>query len=72
QDGAIVEFTVTRTDEGFDVSEPRVHPTWVDRNDGFVIRALGPRRDSLEGEMAVSWRRTMVALGDYVVTPDDL
>ena len=72
QDGAIVEFTVARTDEGFEVSEPRVHPTWVDRDDGFVIRALGPRRDSLEGEMAVSWRRTMVALGDYVVTPDDL
>lgn len=72
QDGAIVEFTVTRTDEGFDVSEPRVHPTWVDRDDGFVIRALGPRRESLQGEMAVSWRRTEGVLGDFLVVPGDV
>lgn len=72
QDGAIVEFTVTRTEGGFDVSEPRVHPTWVDRDEGFVIRALGQRRDSLRGDMAVSWRRTEGVLGDYLVIPGDV
>ena len=72
QDGAIVEFTVSRTDNGFDVSEPRVHPTWVDRDDGFVIRALGPQRDELTGEMAVSWRRTSAVLGEFLAPAGDV
>lgn len=67
QDGAIVEFTITRGDDGITVSAPRVHPTWVDRNDGFVIRALGPRFATLEGELSQSWRRTVAVLGDFVV-----
>lgn len=72
QDGAIVEFTVSRRSDGFDVSEPRVHPTWVDRDDGFVIRALGPRRDELTGDMAVSWRRTEAVLGEFLVPADEV
>lgn len=67
QDGAIVEFTITREDDGFSVSDPRVHPTWVDRDEGFVIRALGGRRDSLSGELEQSWRRTTAMLGSFVI-----
>lgn len=68
QDGAIVEFTITRDPAGdITVSDPRVHPTWVDRDDGFVIRDLGSRRDGLDGEMLQSWRRTVAVLGDFVV-----
>ncbi len=72
QDGAIVEFTVTRDGDAFLVSDPRVHPTWVDRNGGFVIRALGPRLGALDGELAQSWRRTAAVLGDFVVPPGDV
>jgi poly-gamma-glutamate synthesis protein (capsule biosynthesis protein) len=72
QDGAVVEFTITRDGDAFVVSEPRVHPTWVDRNEGFVIRALGPRLGALDGELAQSWRRTVAVLGDFVVPPGDV
>ncbi len=43
QDAAIVEFPITVADDGFggtvvEVAAPSVRPTWVDKDNGWVIR----------------------------------
>ncbi len=79
QDGAIVSVrvTLTRTGAGpndvrVDVSRPNVRPTWVDRDNGWVIRdviadladpATNPSRRL---ELDASLARTASVLGDFM------
>lgn len=73
-DGEIVEFTITEVEGGgFTISPPAVHPTWVDRDHGWVIRpvvetladpnAPAYLRPLLEG----SYARTSAVSGPYVI-----
>lgn len=74
QDGMIVELTIQELrGGGFTVSTPEVHPTWVDRDRGWVIRPVAEEladpntpdwlRPLLEG----SWARTAGVVGPYLV-----
>ena len=74
QDGMIVTVSLTVSADGeLAVDAPVVHPTWVDRRGGFVIRdvltaladAATPR--GLRSELEVSLERTSRVVGDFVV-----
>ena len=79
QDGAVVDFNVTFVDNarkpnGVEavVDRPRVIPTWVDRDNGWIIRDVraqladptipGNRRAALLRSLA----RTTAVLGEFV------
>lgn len=73
QDGAIVTLALNeRADGRFEVARPVVHPTWVDRTAGFVIR---PVQDGLadptapagtRAALSASLARTAAVLGPYL------
>ena len=79
QDGAIVSvrFALTRTGEGpndvrVDVGRPSVRPTWVDRDNGWVIRDVvsdlaDPGTDaSRQQQLTASLARTTAVLGAFM------
>ena len=73
QDAAIVEFTVAVGDDGVvSVAAPVVTPTWVDKENGWVIRDVAPelrRGDLGEGrraELQRSFDRTVAVVGEYI------
>ena len=73
QDAAIVEFDVEVDADGTVVVDPpRVIPTWVDKQDGWVIRDVGAelRRSDLgatrRDELQRSFDRTAAVLGRYI------
>jgi poly-gamma-glutamate capsule biosynthesis protein CapA/YwtB (metallophosphatase superfamily) len=73
QDGAVLVVEITeRRRGGFDVGRPVVHPTWVDRERGWVIRpVLGDLADpsvpaAVKGALAVSLERTRSVVGDFL------
>ena len=76
QDGAVVTTRLSIAADGtVTVDQPVVHPTWVDRGDGWIVRSvqaelvapLTPesRRVSLEASLA----RTNEVLGPFVAAP---
>lgn len=74
QDGMIVTVNVVRTDVGgFTVEQPVVHPTWVDKYDGMVIRLVKPGLvdpalgAAVKEQLQVSLRRTSKVVGAYIV-----
>ena len=72
QDGAIVLVTVAENSSGgFDVRQPIVIPTWVDRDAGYIVRDvrswLATHPD--DERVAESLDRTLGVLGDYVGAP---
>ena len=76
QDGMIVTVNVVRNDAGgFTVEQPVVHPTWVDKYDGMVIRLVKPGLTdpnlsaAVKDQLAVSLRRTTDVVGAYIA-PD--
>ena len=73
QDAAIVEFDLEVDDVGTVVIDPpRAIPTWVDKQDGWVIRDVGAelRRSDLDdarrNELQRSFDRTAAVLGQYI------
>jgi poly-gamma-glutamate synthesis protein (capsule biosynthesis protein) len=73
QDGMIVTVNVVRNDAGgFTVERPVVHPTWVDKYDGMVIRLVKPGLNdpnlsaAVKEQLSVSLRRTTKVVGDYI------
>ena len=73
QDGMIVTVNVVRNDAGgFTVERPVVHPTWVDKYDGMVIRLVKQGLNdpnlsaAVKEQLSVSLRRTTKVVGDYI------
>jgi hypothetical protein len=67
QDGALVEVSITVGPDGVTVARPVAHPTWVDKNSGWVIRLLDSRRPvQLRAEERASLARTQMVLGEFV------
>ena len=76
QDGMIVTVNVVRNEAGgFTIEQPVVHPTWVDKNDGMVIRLVKPGMldtslsEGVRKQLEISLRRTASVVGPYIV-PD--
>jgi poly-gamma-glutamate synthesis protein (capsule biosynthesis protein) len=75
QDGALVEVTLRVDEDIVSVKRPIVHPTWVDKKAGFVVREAiggGGRADLAEGvrrSLHASLARTMKLLGAFVPKP---
>ena len=76
QDGMIVTVDVVRNETGgFTVARPVVHPTWVDKYDGMVIRLVKPGladpnlSAAVKEQLQTSLRRTTKVVGDYIA-PD--
>lgn len=74
QDGMIVTVNVVRNDAGgFTVEQPEVHPTWVDKNDGMVIRLVKPGisdttlSEGVRKQLQISLQRTSAVVGPYIV-----
>jgi poly-gamma-glutamate capsule biosynthesis protein CapA/YwtB (metallophosphatase superfamily) len=70
QDGALVEVSITVGPNGVTVARPVVHPTWVDKNAGWVVRLLTPRAATRSSADArASLERTRRVLNPFVVAP---
>ena len=78
QDGVIVTVDVEVTDDGsVDVGRPVVHPTWVDKDRGFVIRDV--QSELARNDVSViqrrvyetSLERTAEVLGPYIAVPPE-
>ncbi len=74
QDGMLVTVAISQQADGtFVVERPAVVPTWVDRDNGFVIRpVLSDLADpsvseSVKAHLAVSLERTRSVVGDFLV-----
>ena len=71
---ALVELTVG-TDGEVTVDRPVMHPTWVDKDAGWVVRLVLDElaRDDLSagqrGRLQASLDRTMAVVGEFVVGP---
>lgn len=69
QDGAIVLFDVTeRVDGSVEVQRPRVVPTWVDREAGYVVRDVRSWLADHPDDIRVreSFERTLKTMGEFV------
>ncbi len=73
QDGEIVTISITENAEGVvTVDRPKVIPTWVDRDHGWVIRPVLQDLDDpatplpTRDEMLDSLRRTESVVGDFI------
>lgn len=73
QDGVIVTISIEVAADGtVTVSQPVVHPTWVDRREGFVIRDVlqdlaDPSLDAgLRASLEESLARTRQMVGDFI------
>jgi poly-gamma-glutamate capsule biosynthesis protein CapA/YwtB (metallophosphatase superfamily) len=76
QDAAVVLVDLTVGDDGeVTVDRPRVHPTWVDKDAGWVVRVVLDElaRDDIStgqrGRLQASLDRTMAVVGDFVAHP---
>jgi ABC-type uncharacterized transport system permease subunit len=72
----IATVNVVRNEAGgFTIEQPVVHPTWVDKNDGMVIRLVKPGMldtslsEGVRKQLEISLRRTTSVVGPYIV-PD--
>ncbi|WP_162942326.1 CapA family protein [Desertimonas flava] len=74
QDAAVaaVSFTPRSDGSGFDVSTPVIHPTWCDRDAGWIVRLVQPTLadpatpPGLRARLEASLARTMTILGPFV------
>jgi poly-gamma-glutamate synthesis protein (capsule biosynthesis protein) len=73
EDGAVVTVAVDEQPDGsFVVEQPVVHPTWVDRAGGYVIRPVltdlaDPATSAgVHGALSASLERTAALLGPYL------
>lgn len=73
QDGMIVTVNVVRNEAGgFTVEQPVAHPTWVDKNDGMVIRLVKPGlldnslSAAVRKQLEISLKRTTAVVGPYI------
>lgn len=67
QDGALVEVSVTVSPTDVMVGTPVAHPTWVDKNAGWVIKLLDARPPAqLRDEERASLARTQEVVGGFL------
>jgi poly-gamma-glutamate synthesis protein (capsule biosynthesis protein) len=73
QDGAVLLVTMHRGADGtIAIDRPEVVPTWVDRNDGWVVRPVvadlaDPATSAgVRAQLAASLARTRTVLGDFI------
>ena len=75
QDGMVVTISVTVGTDGASVARPEVHPTWVDKADGWVVRpVLEQLADPMisrriRSELERSLDRTAGVVGDFLPAP---
>jgi len=74
QDGMIVSVAIIEQPDGrFLVEQPAVVPTWVDKNNGWVIRPVltdlvDPTvSNAVKGQLAASLERTRTVVGAFVI-----
>jgi hypothetical protein len=73
QDGALLLVTMHRRADGtIAVEQPEVVPTWVDRNNGWVVRPViadlaDPTTPSgVRAQLMASLARTRSVVGDFI------
>jgi hypothetical protein len=73
QDGALLLVTMHRRADGtIAVEQPEVVPTWVDRNDGWIIRPViadladPTTSPGVRAQLAASLARTRSVVGDFI------
>ena len=73
QDGVVATVDITVGADGVvTVSTPVIHPTWVDKDAGWIVRLVAPTLadpaigDGLRGRLDASLARTMSVLGPFV------
>jgi poly-gamma-glutamate synthesis protein (capsule biosynthesis protein) len=73
QDGIIATTNITLNPDGsVIVDRPRVHPIWVDKKNGVVVRPVisdlaDPTvSDDIKDDLAVSLERTSTVVGDFI------
>ena len=72
QDAVVVTVEVEVTPDGVEVARPVVHPTWVDKDAGWIVRVVHDElaRDDIgagrRGRLEASLARTTAVLGEYV------
>lgn len=72
QDAAVVTVDVEVSPDGVTVARPVVHPTWVDKDAGWIVRLVQDElaRDDIgagqRGRLEDSLRRTTSVLGEYL------
>ena len=77
QDGAVVTVTVTVGDDGKPtVNRPVVHPTWVDKDAGWIVLPVmealgGDLSPGQRGRLESSLERTRAVMGDYLAVPTE-
>ncbi|MEK7292063.1 MAG: hypothetical protein AAB088_01325, partial [Actinomycetota bacterium] len=74
QDGVIATVNMNISDSGkVSVDQPLIHPTWVDKDHGWVIRSIVDDLDDpgvsagTKAVLEISRLRTASVLGDYFV-----
>ena len=75
QDGIIATTTITLNPDGsVIVDKPGVHPIWVDKKNGVVVRpVIGDLADptvsdAIKADLRVSLKRTRSVVGDFIAT----
>lgn len=73
EDGAVVVVELSVSADGtVTVATPVVHPTWVDRDGGWIVRLVQPTLEDqaisagLRGQLETSLRRTQSIVGDFL------
>lgn len=72
QDAALVLTAARRTSAGIVIDRPVVVPTWVDRDNGWIVRPIPPlladpaTPDGLLSQLERSLERTRAVVGDYI------
>jgi hypothetical protein len=73
QDGAVAVVEVTiGADGAVAVAPPVIHPTWVDKDDGWIVHLVGPAlrdpalSERVRGQLEVSMARTDAVLAGFV------
>lgn len=74
QDGAVLLVSVRRNADGtLTVLRPEVVPTWVDRDNGWVVRPVladladPSTPEAIRGQLAASLERTRRVLGEFII-----
>ncbi|MGH9135706.1 MAG: CapA family protein, partial [Acidimicrobiales bacterium] len=72
QDGAVAVVDITIAPGGANVAPPVIHPTWVDRDNGWTVYLVQPALADpaldpwLRERMETSLRRTEGVLGEFI------
>jgi hypothetical protein len=73
QDGAVLRVTMQRRPDGtIAVGRPEVTPTWVDRDNGWVVRpVIADLADpatpaAVRAQLSASLERTRAVVGDFI------